>query len=71
MSLIAFHRVLIATGILFCFGYAAWEMALWWVTRRGGALAMGIVFLLLAVGLCVYLARLRKFLGYEKDTPRG
>jgi hypothetical protein len=71
LSLIAFHRVLIATGILFCFGFAAWELALWWVTRQGGALAMGIVFIVLAIGLCVYLARLRQFLGYDKDEPRS
>ena len=69
MSLIAFHRVLIAAGILFCFGFAAWELVLWWVTRSAGALAMGILFLVLAIGLCVYLARLRQFLGYDKDKP--
>jgi hypothetical protein len=70
VSLIAFHRVLIATGILFCFGFAAWELVLWWVTRRVGALALGIVFVLLGVGLCFYLARLARFLGYEDKEPR-
>jgi hypothetical protein len=70
VSLIAFHRVLIATGILFCFGFAAWELVFWWVTRRVGALALGVVFVLLGVGLCWYLARLARFLGYEKKEPR-
>ena len=70
MSLIAFHRVLIGAGILFCFGFAAWELVLWWVTRGTGALLLGIVFVVLGVGLCWYLSRLGKFLGYENGKPR-
>jgi hypothetical protein len=69
VSLIAFHRVLIAAGILFCFGFAAWELVFWWVTRATGALVMGIVFVLLGAGLCWYLSRLGRFLGYEKGKP--
>jgi hypothetical protein len=64
VSLIAFHRVLIGTGILFCFGFAAWELVLWWVTRASGALAMGVLFLALGAGLSWYLANLRRYVGY-------
>lgn len=65
MSLVAFHRFLIGTGIVFCFGYAAWELVLWWVTRASGSLALGLTFLVLGALLVFYLSRLRRFLGYE------
>jgi hypothetical protein len=32
---------------------------------------MGVVFVVLGVGLCWYLARLGRFLGYEKEKPRS
>lgn len=64
MSLIAFHRFLIGCGIAFCFGFAAWELTTWWVTRGVGELLLGIVFVGLGGALSVYLARLRDFLGY-------
>jgi hypothetical protein len=66
MSLVAFHRFLIATGILFCLGYAGWEIMLWWVTRAAGSLALGVLFLVLGGGLAFYLSRLNRFLGYEE-----
>lgn len=62
MSLIHFHRVLIALGILFCFGYAAWELQ----SRGPSLLAFG--FILLGAGLSVYLWRLSDILGLNDDT---
>jgi hypothetical protein len=72
MSLIGFHRFLIATGILFCFGFAGWELLLWWVTRDGGSLLLGLVFVVLGLLLSYYLSRLGRFLGYgrEEDASR-
>lgn len=67
MSLIAFHRILIGTGIVFCFGFAAWELVLWWVTRAGGALAMGLVFVVLGAGLSWYLANLKRLVDYREQ----
>ena len=67
MSLIGFHRFLIGTGILFCFGFAGWELVLWSVTRGGGSLAMGVVFVVLGVLLSFYLSRLRSFVGYREE----
>ena len=67
MSLIAFHRFLIATAIVFCFGYAVWELMTWWVGRSTGALILGVTFVVLGVGLTFYLARLRRFLGMDAD----
>lgn len=66
MSIVAFHRVLIATAILFCAGYGLYELV--GFAREGGtgALVLGGVFLILAAGLSYYLWRLNRFLGYEE-----
>ena len=67
MSLVAFHRFLIVTAILFCFGYGGYETL---VFQRGGgvgALALGAVFVLLGVLLGFYLRRLNRFLGYGEE----
>lgn len=69
MSLISFHRFLIASAIVFCFGFAAWELMTWWVGRAPGALVIGSVFVLLGSGLIFYLSRLRSFLGMDSDQP--
>ena len=65
MSLIAFHRFLIAFGIVFCFGFAVWELMTWWVGRTPGALVLGLTFIALGGLLSYYLARLRRFVGYQ------
>lgn len=68
MSLISFHRFLIATGIVFCLGFAAWELMTWWVGRTPGALILGLTFVALGVLLSFYLARLRRFLGVDPSS---
>ena len=65
MSLITFHRFLIGSAIVFCFGFAAWELMTWWVGRMPDALVMGGIFVLLGSGLIFYLSRLRGFLGTD------
>ena len=65
MSLITFHRVLIAAAILFCAGFGGWELRLFFRTDATGALVLGGVFFVLALGLSFYLWRLNRFLGYE------
>ena len=73
VSLLAFHRFLIAAAIAFCLGYAVWEARDWMETREVGALVIACVFVLLAAGLGVYLSRLERFLGYgrgEGPPPR-
>lgn len=62
MSLIAFHRFLISAGIVFCLGFAGWEVAEFTRTRSTGALVLAAVFFLLGVGLAWYLSRLARFL---------
>ena len=70
MSLISFHRFLIVSGIVFCFGFAAWELMTWWVGRTQNSLILGIVFILLGGGLIFYLSRLKTFLGIS-DSANG
>ena len=67
MSLIAFHRVLIGSAILFCFGFAVWELMHFWVAGGTGTLVLGLVFVVLGVLLSVYLARLRRYVGYRDE----
>ncbi len=65
MSLISFHRVLIAAAILFCAGYASWELLAF--TRGGGngSLVISGVFFVLTAALSFYLWRLKRILGIE------
>jgi drug/metabolite transporter (DMT)-like permease len=69
MSLISFHRFLIATAIIFCFGYAIWELMTWWAGGEIGALTLGGTFIALGGFLTYYLARLRRFLGVDPGLP--
>ena len=69
MSLISFHRFLIATAIFFCFGFAIWELMLWWVGGESGALVLGGTFIVLGGVLTYYLVRLRRFLGVDVGLP--
>ncbi|MDX1673387.1 MAG: hypothetical protein R3314_01200 [Longimicrobiales bacterium] len=65
MSLIAFHRVLILTAIAFCLGFSAWQL---FASTTGSGTARVLVaalFFGLAVGLTVYLVRLRSILRLE------
>lgn len=59
-SLIAFHRVLITAGIIFCVGFAIW---IWSADHA----VVAVVFVLLALGLSYYLKNLSRFLDYTED----
>ena len=68
MSLITFHRFLIAAGILFCLGFGSWEFL---AARNGGgpgALALALIFTVLGIGLSVELVHLGRFLGYDEGS---
>lgn len=71
MSLIAFHRFLIAAGIVFCFGYATWEVRAWVSSDSAGALVIAMGFALLGAGLVVYLRRLNRILGIDRPDGEG
>ena len=62
MSLIWFHRFLIACGIAFCLGFAMWEFVAF---QRNGDIWVAVlagVFAIFGISLAYYLARLRSFL---------
>ena len=60
--MIAFHRFLIATAILFCLGVAAWSILAFEAHGGIAMLALGVVFVLAATGLGYYLNHLGRFL---------
>lgn len=71
MSLITFHRGLIAVAIVFCLGFGTWQ--LWGAFDASGerSLLLGVTFVLLGIGLAIYLARLGDFLGMaeRRENP--
>jgi hypothetical protein len=69
MSLISFHRLLISAGIGFCVVFAVWEGRQWLAMGGAGKLVLAVSFAILAVGLYVYLRRLNRILGYERERP--
>lgn len=73
MSIVTFHRGLIAAAIVFCFGYGVWELVAHARPGPAGSLGIGVVFVVLGCGLVYYLLRLNRFLGYEngKDGDGG
>ncbi len=66
-SLIPFHRVLIATAIVFCAGFSWWMFSMSGEGGSSGYTVVGAVFAILSVVLAVYLWNLRRVLGYRDD----
>jgi hypothetical protein len=60
---ITFHRLLIATAIVFCAGFAAWALGTYLGSQRPAMLALSLAFAAFALALGYYLAHLRRFLG--------
>lgn len=67
MSLIHFHRVLIATAIIFCGGFAAWELRAYLANGEMLALLLAVAFAAAALGLAYYLRHLSRFLGLPEQ----
>jgi hypothetical protein len=55
MSVVTAHKILIATAVLFFFGYALWELRRYSHIGDVGALLRGMASLVGAVGLGLYL----------------
>lgn len=66
MSLINFHRVLIAAAILFCAGYGGWELLAFARGGGNGSLVISGVFFVFTAALSFYLWRLKRILGIEE-----
>ena len=61
--MIAFHKVLIGTAIIFCAFFAVWGWREYQHTGTTWSLASAIAFAVFAVGFAIYLRFLRRFLG--------
>lgn len=68
MSLISFHRLLIATAIVFCGGYAIWEVLRFLSDGGVGSLLLAVAFGLAATGLAYYLRHLGRILRLGNET---
>jgi hypothetical protein len=67
MSLITFHRLLIGVAIVFCGGYALWELVRFFTAGNTRSLLLAAIFAVLAFGLVYYLRHLGRFLGLPRD----
>ena len=61
--MIPFHRLLIATAIVFCAGFAVWSAWDYRASPSVGTLAVSVTFAAAAVALSYYLRHLNRFLG--------
>ena len=66
LSLISFHRILIAFAILFCAGYGVWELSAFVQGAGTESLLISGLFFVFTAGLAYYLWRLSFFLGTEE-----
>lgn len=62
MSLISFHRLLIAIAIVFCGGYAIWEAARFFSGGSFSSVLLAAAFGAAALGLAYYLRHLGRIL---------
>jgi hypothetical protein len=62
MQLIWFHRVLIGVAVVFFGGFGVWELLAYNADRDATALVLGLVSIVVAVALLVYLLRLKRIL---------
>jgi hypothetical protein len=62
MTLITAHKILIATAVVFFFGFALWELRNYFATSDGWAAFRAGVYLLVSLGFAVYLGTLKKWI---------
>lgn len=68
VSLIGFHKILIGAGILFCGGFAVWQVVSFTGGGSGARLLVAGAFAACAVALTLYLRRLDRYLGREDEA---
>lgn len=60
--MIAFHRLLITTAIIFCTVFAVWSFREWQGSHSTFSGAAAAAFAVFAIGLSIYLVNLKRFL---------
>ena len=60
--MIAFHRFLISTAIVFCGIFALWSYLAYDAGRGKGLLVLSVAFAAAGAGLAYYLVNLKRFL---------
>jgi hypothetical protein len=58
-SLMTFHRVLIGTMVAACIFFGGWQLYYQYATQPAGAIVRAIIAWVIAIGLVVYLVRIR------------
>lgn len=71
MSLISFHRLLIAIAIIFCAGYAIWEILRFLDGGEIGSILLAVAFGTAAMGLGYYLRHLGRILRLGNESASG
>jgi hypothetical protein len=61
MRLITAHRILIATSVVFFFGFSYWQLARYLQSGDGWALLQAVVYLLAAIVFGVYFVNIKKW----------
>ena len=59
--LIAAHKILIATAVLFFVFFAAWEGRNYLQTHNGWAVFRAVLYFLVAIGFGVYFTKLKRW----------
>jgi hypothetical protein len=68
--MIAFHRFLIGTAIVFCALLGVWMLSAYWGNGNAVLLVLGVTFGVAALGLSYYLRNLNRFLGRGTKPSR-
>lgn len=71
MSLLPFHRVLIAAAIVFCAGFAVWELVAFVERGRFTDLGLAVGFAVAAAVFGYYLRHLDRLLGLSSSESSG
>ncbi len=66
MSLINFHRILIAVAILFCGSYGVYELTVFMESGEMGSLLLSGFFMVVTICLSYYLWHLKRILGVDE-----
>ena len=61
MTLLTAHKILIATAVVFFFGFGLWELRNYFAAGDPWAIVRAALYLLTAVGFGFYLGMLKKW----------